>query len=200
MANISSALMKLGGSALEKGSKKAIEKVANKAIEEVASKAATKALTQATTKGITRGLTGAGMSSLAPKAGSTLDGILGKSSGLALPNAKVKDINWAFRKYFLGAFRFRLWDEKKLTEGIYKANYDMYIRKSPNGEIVKVKQCTSAMKKALKSKKPNDNAIIKKGTKFTVLEVVKSGDSYWGKNYSGYICLEAGNTTYCKKV
>ena len=89
MANISGALMKLGGEALEKGSKKAIEKVANKAIEEVASKAATKALTQATTKGITRSLTGAGVSSLAPKAGSTLDGILGRSSGLALPNAKV---------------------------------------------------------------------------------------------------------------
>ena len=89
MANISGALMKLGGGALEKGSKKAIEKVANKAIEEVASKAATKALTQATTKGITRGLTGAGVSSLAPKAGSTLDGILGRSSGITLPEPKV---------------------------------------------------------------------------------------------------------------
>ena len=87
MANISGALMKLGGGALEKGSKKAIEKVANKAIEEVASKAATKALTQATTKGLTRSLTGVGMSSLAPKSGSTLDGILGRSSGIILPNA-----------------------------------------------------------------------------------------------------------------
>ena len=89
MANISGALMKLGGEALEKGSKKAIEKVANKAIEEVANKAATKALTQATTKGITRSLTGAGISSLAPKAGSTLDGILGRSSGLTLPEPKI---------------------------------------------------------------------------------------------------------------
>ena len=33
MANLSGALMKLGGSALQQGSKKAIEKVANKAIE-----------------------------------------------------------------------------------------------------------------------------------------------------------------------
>jgi len=76
--------MKLGGSALEKGSKKAIEKVANKAIEEVANKAATKAIT----KSLTRGLTGAGISSMNKNAGSTLDGILGKSSGLVLPNAK----------------------------------------------------------------------------------------------------------------
>ena len=88
MANISGALMKLGGGALEKGSRKAIEKVANKAIEEVASKAANKALTKIATKGATK-LTGAGVSSLAPKAGSTLDGILGRSSGLTLPEPKV---------------------------------------------------------------------------------------------------------------
>lgn len=92
MANISGALMKLGGGALEKGSRKAIEKVANKAIEEVANKAATKALTQATTKGITRSLTGAGVSSLAPKSGSTLDGILGRSSGLTLPEPKITPV------------------------------------------------------------------------------------------------------------
>lgn len=77
MANISGALMELGGSALEKGS--------NKAIEEVANKAATKALTKATT----RSLTGAGISSMNKNAGSTLDGILGKSSGLVLPNANI---------------------------------------------------------------------------------------------------------------
>lgn len=94
MANISGALMKLGGGALEKGSKKAIEKVANKAIEEVASKAANKALSQIATKGAIK-LTGAGMSSLAPKAGSTLDGILGRSSGLTLPETKVAPISIA---------------------------------------------------------------------------------------------------------
>lgn len=92
MANISGALMKLGGGALEKGSKKAIEKVANKAIEEVASKAANKALTQIATKGAIK-LTGAGMSSLAPKSGSTLDGILGRSSGLTLPEPKVAPVS-----------------------------------------------------------------------------------------------------------
>ena len=86
MANISGALMKLGGSALEKGSKKAIEKVANKAIEEVASKAATKALTKAGTSGLT-GLLGG---KLAKGSGSTLDGILGRSSGLILPEPKVE--------------------------------------------------------------------------------------------------------------
>lgn len=96
MANISGALMKLGGGALEKGSKKAIEKVANKAIEEVASKAANKALTKIATKGASK-LTGAGVSSLAPKAGSTLDGILGRSSGLTLPEPKITPISLSER-------------------------------------------------------------------------------------------------------
>ena len=87
---------------------------------------------------------------------------------------------------------------KELTPGIYKTLYDMNIRKSPNGAKVKVKDCTEAMKKALVSQKPNDYAVIKKGTSFTVLEVVEK-DGIWGKNYSGYICLES-KTKFCKKV
>lgn len=88
-------------------------------------------------------------------------------------------------------------DEPEL--GIYKTLYNMNIRTAPNGPIVKVKQCTTAMQKALTSKKPNDNAVIKKGTKITILEVVKKGNAYWGKNYSGYVCIEDGATKYCKK-
>ena len=85
MANISGALMKLGGGALEKGSKKAIEKVANKAIEEVANKAATNAVTKATTNSLSGILGG----KLAKGSGSTLDGIIGRSSGLVLPEPNV---------------------------------------------------------------------------------------------------------------
>ena len=85
-------------------------------------------------------------------------------------------------------------------KGVYKTKYNMNIRKSPNGDIVKVKDCTSAMKKALVSTNPNDNAVIKKGTNFTALDVVKSGNSYWAKNYSGYICIEDNSKIYCTKV
>ena len=85
-------------------------------------------------------------------------------------------------------------------KGIYKTKYNMYIRKNPNGSIVKVKDCTSAMKKALTSNKPNDNAIIKKGIKFTALDVEKSNKSYWAKNYSGYICIKDETNEFCKKV
>lgn len=89
MANITKAIIKAtgnaGSKALTKGSEKAIEKATTKAVTKATEKAVNKALA----KSATRGLTGAGVSSLAPKAGSTLDGILGRSSGLTLPEPKV---------------------------------------------------------------------------------------------------------------
>ena len=84
------------------------------------------------------------------------------------------------------------------TKGIYKTLYNMNIRKSPNGDKVKVKDCTDAMKKALTSKNPNAYAVVKKGTKFTALDIVED-NGYWAKNYSGYICIE-NKKEYCKKV
>ncbi|MBQ1569595.1 MAG: hypothetical protein IIZ78_00620 [Clostridiales bacterium] len=78
---ITNAIIKAGSQALTKGTEKAIKKAAT----EVATKAAKNVAAQA----LTKGLTGAGISSMAPKAGSTLDGILGPSSGLRLPEPKV---------------------------------------------------------------------------------------------------------------
>ena len=88
---VTNAIIKAGEKALTKGSEKAIEKATTKAI----TKATEQAVNKAITKSVTRGLTGAGMSSLAPKAGSTLDGILGRSSGLTLPETKVAPISIA---------------------------------------------------------------------------------------------------------
>lgn len=85
---VTNAIIKAGEKALTKGSEKAIEKATTKAL----TKATEKAVNNALTKSITRGLTGAGVSSLAPKAGSTLDGILGRSSGLTLPEPKVTPV------------------------------------------------------------------------------------------------------------
>jgi hypothetical protein len=56
------------------------------------------------------------------------------------------------------------------------------------------------MKKALTSKNPKADAIIKKGTIFTALAIVQKGNSYWAKNYSGYIAIDDGTNKYCKKV
>lgn len=86
------------------------------------------------------------------------------------------------------------------TKGIYKCLYDMNIRKSPNGVRVKVKDCTNAMKKALVTTNPNDFAVVKKGTKVTALGIVAKGDTYWLKNYSGYICIKDSKNEYCTKV
>lgn len=88
---MTNAIIKAGEKALTKGSEKAIEKATTKALTKATENAVNKALT----KSITRGLTGAGVSSLAPKAGSTLDGILGRSSGLTLPEPKVAPVSIA---------------------------------------------------------------------------------------------------------
>lgn len=93
MANLPALLGQEATKALTKSGTKAISKTATKAltkaVEDVATKAATKALTKAGTKA----LTGAGVSTLAKGAGSTLDGILGRSSGLTLPNATPKTLS-----------------------------------------------------------------------------------------------------------
>ena len=128
--------------------------------------------------------------------------VLGQNQGGTggkLPGAKVKVIDWAFKSYFMGAFRYRKWHEKKYDKGIYQCLYNMHIRKSPNGKPVKVKDCTSAMSSALTSKNPNADAIVKKGTNFTALDIVMDGNQYWAKNYSGYICIDDGKTQYCNK-
>jgi hypothetical protein len=88
---ITNALMKVGEKALAKETNKAITKSAQKAITKAATKAADKSVTSA----LTKTLSGAGISSLAPKAGSTLDGILGRSSGLILPEPKITPISLA---------------------------------------------------------------------------------------------------------
>lgn len=79
--SVTNALMVLGKNALAPTAGGAIQKATTNAlVNKIAQDTATKALT--------KGLTGAGMSSLAPKAGSTLDGLLGRSSGITLPNAE----------------------------------------------------------------------------------------------------------------
>lgn len=93
-------------------------------------------------------------------------------------------------------------EEPVQQNAIYRTNYNMNIRKKPsiNGGKVKVKECTDAMKKALTSKSPNAFAVVKKGTNFTALEIIKDGNYTWAKNYSGYICISDNKTKYCTKI
>ena len=66
--------------------------------------------------------------------------------------------------------------EPVYTNGIYRCDYNMNIRKKPNGEHVKVKECTDAMKKALTSKSPNANAVIKKDDIIKILEQINNAN------------------------
>ena len=85
------ALIKLGTNALTKAGSNALTQAGTSALSNLAREATTKALTNS----LTRGLTGAGISTLAKGAGSTLDGILGRSSGLVLPEPKIAPITLA---------------------------------------------------------------------------------------------------------
>ena len=131
---ITNAIIKAGEKALTKGSAKAIEKATEQVATKAISKATEKAINKAITNSVTKSLTGAGKSSLAPKAGSTLDGILGRSSGLTLPEPKVTPKSLA--KYSEEAFGKPLssigavMNETELTlpelkDMLSKKNYDI---------------------------------------------------------------------------
>lgn len=85
------ALIKLGTNALTNVGTDALTQAGTSALSNLVREATTKALTNS----LTRGLTGAGISTLAKGAGSTLDGILGRSSGLILPEPKITPITLA---------------------------------------------------------------------------------------------------------
>ena len=85
------ALIKLGTNALTNVGTNALTQAGTSALSNLAREATTKALTNS----LTRRLTGAGISTLAKGAGSTLDGILGRSSGLILPEPKITPITLA---------------------------------------------------------------------------------------------------------
>lgn len=79
------------------------------------------------------------------------------------------------------------------TPGTYKLNEAKYIRTSPSlgANIVKVKNCSNAMKGALTSTNPNANAQIKAGITITALSfVTDSAGRVWAKNYNGYVCFK----------
>lgn len=97
-------LAKLLSSGIEEGAKKALKKATKDTVKDALSDAVSKSsakaiskslrneitdeVTDAAIKKMPRNLTGAGVSSLERNAGSTLDGILGRSSGITLRNAK----------------------------------------------------------------------------------------------------------------
>lgn len=86
----------------------------------------------------------------------------------------------------------------------YKLLYDMNIRKTAqvkDGNIPKVKEMDSFTKTLLTSKKPEDNAIMKKGTKIEPAKIVKKDGRVWLSYGNCYICGEdKDKTKFVKKV
>lgn len=78
------ALIKLGANAVAKTGASALPQVGTSALNNLVGDVASKAVANS----VAQGLTGAGLSTLAKGAGSTLDGLLGRSSGIILPNAE----------------------------------------------------------------------------------------------------------------
>lgn len=93
-------------------------------------------------------------------------------------------------------------NDNNLTLGIYEIIYDdMYIRSGPSDISArkKVAYVTKDAQSKCVDKNPKANAILKKGSRFDVLEISKNESQTWGRTYSGWICLE-GKYKYCEKV
>lgn len=83
--------------------------------------------------------------------------------------------------------------EEFIKGDVYITLEDMNIRNGAglNFAIKKVKDITADGKKNVTSNNLNNNAVYKKGIKFTLQEVIKNKDnSVWGKTPSGYVCLK----------
>lgn len=93
---------------------------------------------------------------------------------------------------------------EKYSKGLYEVKSPRYVRTGAGVEynIKKVKELTKDGQKHCVNSNPNAYAQYKKGTKFDVLEIIKSkNNSIWGKSPSGYICIESSKgTNYCTKI
>ncbi len=82
--------------------------------------------------------------------------------------------------------------------GTYTLQNDMKVRSGAGTNYAQVK--TSSLSANDKKNAYNQTyAVLKKGTKITLKDVVKkSSTEYWGKIESGYVCLMSGSTKYAK--
>ena len=79
----------------------------------------------------------------------------------------------------------------------------MHVRTEPsiNSVIKKVKDLTIDGKRNAISSNDNDNAVYKKGTIFTALEIINNSEGVWAKSPSGYICIsDSEGFVYCEKI
>ena len=128
-------------------------------------------------------------------------GTTGQSTGIHLHFQIDKGANNTSINPYDYLFNGKQLIESTYKKGNYKTLYNMYVRAGAGTtyKIKKVKDLTPDGKKHATSKKPNDDAIYKKGTIFTASEIINQ-NGIWGKSPSGYICIKDTNSKiYCKK-
>lgn len=89
------------------------------------------------------------------------------------------------------------------VSGNYRCDANMNVRSGAGTDnpIKKVKELSEDGKNNAVSQNLDDNAIYKKGTVFTALEIINNDNGTWAKTPSGYVCIQgAYGTKYCSKI
>ena len=109
-----------------------------------------------------------------------------KFDGYATSSTYVNTLCSTVKKYGLDKF-----DSAECCNYIVGRTYtllsDMYVRKVPAGEHMRVSELTDNAKLFAREDK-DGNAILKKGTRVTCKEVVELNNATWLKIPSGYVC------------
>ena len=109
-----------------------------------------------------------------------------KSDGYATSSTYVNTLCNTVKKYGLDKF-----DSDECCNYIVGRTYtllsDMYVRKAPAGEHMRVSELTDNAKLFAREDK-DGNAILKKGTRVTCKEVIELNNATWLKIPSGYVC------------
>lgn len=145
-----------------------------------------------------------------------INGSLYKSSNAASPSGRVSNKKTKITRIASGAAHpynttgdLGWMNESDITlvntytKGNYKTLGNMNVRTGAGTgyAIKKVSQLTTDGKRNATSTNTNANAVYKKGTIFTALEVITNSNGTWARTPSGYVCIQgASGTKYCSKI
>ena len=91
-------------------------------------------------------------------------------------------------------------NQKNIIENVSQGNYKtLEVMKVRDGVWGRQKGYNELTEDGKKNALPN--GCYKKGTVFTVLEIINHNDgSVWARGYSGYVCIKDKNNIYCVKI
>lgn len=111
---------------------------------------------------------------------------------------KIKNGNYVAKKYLSTTKPATSTTPTYKVGNVYTLQYDMKVRAGAGTNYVQ-KKYTQLTADGKKNAYKQTYAVLKKGTKVTVQQVIKvSSTEYWAKIPSGYICLYSKNAVYVK--